>query len=171
MGGSFQGGNAVVESVVTIPGANGSGQFQDSTGRDEVLIIVKRTINGTTKRFIEFLEKDYETEDAQEDAYYVDSMITLDSPVTITGATAASPVVITAPTHGFSDADEVRHTDVKGMTELNTNTYKVANKTANTYELTSPDDDSNIDGTAFTAYISGGKANKKVTAISGLDHL
>ncbi|KKM81473.1 hypothetical protein LCGC14_1329460 [marine sediment metagenome] len=171
LGGSFQGGNAVVESVVTIPGANGSGQFQDSTGRDEVLIIVKRTINGTTKRFIEFLEKDYETEDAQEDAYYVDSMITLDSPVTITGATAASPVVITAPAHGFSDADEVRHTDVKGMTELNTNTYKVANKTANTYELTSPDDDSNIDGTAFTAYISGGKANKKVTAISGLDHL
>ena len=171
LGGSFEGGDAVVESVAVIPGDNGSGQTQDSTNRDEIWIIVKRTINSTQKRFVEFFERDYETGDAIEDAYYVDSMITLDTPLTITGATKASPVVVTATAHGFSDADEVRLTDIKGMTELNTNTYKVANKAANTFELTSPEDDSNIDGTAFTTYISGGKANKKVTAVTGLGHL
>ena len=170
-GGSFEGGDPVVESVVVIPGDNGAGQTQDSTARSEVWVIVKRTINSTTKRFVEFLERDFETGDAVEDAYYIDSMITLDTPLTITAATKASPVVITAAAHGFSDADEVRITDVKGMTELNTNTYKVANKATNTFELTSPDDDSNIDGTGFTTYISGGKANKKVTAITGLGHL
>ncbi len=74
---------------------------------------------------------------------------------TITGATAADPVVITATAHGFSDGDEIRINDVLGMTELNTNKYLVANKAANTFEL-NDFDSTTIDGTAFTAYTSGG---------------
>lgn len=171
IGGTFDGGDAVVESVAVIPGGNGSGQTQDSTSRDEVWMIVKRTINGVTKRYIEFLERDFETGEAQEDAYYVDSMITLDSPETVSGATKASPVVLTITGTTFSNDDEVRITEIKGMTELNGNSYKVANKDTNTIELISIDDDSNIDGTNFTTYISSGKANKKITAVSGLDHL
>ena len=68
----------VVESVAVIPGNNGSGQTQYSSDRDEVWIIVKRTINGATKRYIEFFEADYENGDDQEDAYYLDSMLTYD---------------------------------------------------------------------------------------------
>ena len=170
LGGSFNGTDAVVESVAVIPGDNGAGQVQDSTSRDEIWIIVKRTINGATKRYIEFFERDYETGHAQEDAYYADSLITFDSPLTITGATAASPVVLSV-TNSLSNGAEIRVTDVVGMTELNGNTYKVANRTAGTIELTRPDDDTNIDGTAFTAYISDGKVNEKVTALSGFDHL
>lgn len=87
VGGSFSTGDAVVESVVTIPGANGSGQVADSTERDEVWIIVKRTINGSTKRYIEVLERDFETSHDQEDAFYADSLITYDGTATasITG--------------------------------------------------------------------------------------
>ena len=77
-GGSFGTGDAVVESVAIVPGDNGSGQTQDSTSRDEVWITVKRTINGETKRYVEFLERDYETGEDQEDAYYADSLITYD---------------------------------------------------------------------------------------------
>lgn len=173
LGGSFDGGDAVVESVVTIPGSNGAGQIQDSTARNEVWVIVKRTINGSTMRYIEFFERDYEDGHAQEDAYYVDSCITLDNPVVITDATRADPVVITATSHGYSNGDDIRHTDfVGGMTELNGQTYRVANQTANTYELTSPDTGDDIDGTGFAvAYISGGIANRKITAIAGIDHL
>ena len=82
-------GHAVVESVTVIPGADGSGQTKDSSERDEVWLIVKRTINGATVRYIEFLELDYTTGDAQEDAYYVDSMLTYDGTVTtsLTGLT------------------------------------------------------------------------------------
>ncbi len=79
LGGVFGSGNSVVESVTVIPGTNGSGQVQDSTSRDEVWLIVKRTINGATKRYVEFFEQSFETGDAQEDAYFVDSMVTYDS--------------------------------------------------------------------------------------------
>ena len=73
--------HAVVESVVVIPGADGSGQTKDSSERDEVWLIVKRTINGATKRYVEFFELDYSTGDDQEDAYYLDSMLTYDGTV------------------------------------------------------------------------------------------
>jgi hypothetical protein len=78
IGGSFGGGDAVVESVAVIPGADGTGQVQDSEDRDEVWLVVKRTIDGATKRYIEVMERDYENGHDQEDAYYLDSLITYD---------------------------------------------------------------------------------------------
>ena len=59
------GGSGIVESVCVIPAP-------DRT-RDELWMIVKRTINGSTKRYVEYLEKEYQTGDAQADAFYVDS--------------------------------------------------------------------------------------------------
>jgi len=87
IGGSFGTGQAVAESVSTNPGEAGAGQVQSSANRDEVWVIVKRTINGATKRYIEVLERDWETSDDQEDAYYADSLITYDGAATtsITG--------------------------------------------------------------------------------------
>lgn len=81
------------------------------------------------------------------------------SGVTITDATQADPVVVTAAGHGFSNGDEVLIQDVSGMTELNDRIFKVADKTTDTFELTddggaSPAND--IDGLLFTAYSSGG---------------
>jgi hypothetical protein len=84
LGGSFGSGDSVVESVASIPGTNGSGQTHDSTNRDEVWVIVKRTINGATKRYCEMFERDYEQGQDQEDAYYLDSMLTYDSSSTST---------------------------------------------------------------------------------------
>lgn len=264
IGGTFATGIAIAETVATIPGNDGSGQTKSSAERDEVWFVVKRTINGATKRYIEFLEGQFEgplrddfASDAawekqlisdQADAYYVDSMLSLDSPVTISGATAADPVVITATAHGFTDEGKVNIEEVVGMTELNGNpyyvatgaantfelleiedipisgattanpvvitstahglsngdmvgfrgvlgmveisgnTYKVANKTADTFELNTAGDaavdgsaftaytsggtiHAAVDGTAFTAYVSGGKARAMVTSVTGLDHL
>lgn len=103
IGGSFSGGAPVVESVAIIPGNSDAAQVLPSDERDEVWNIVKRTINGATKRYIEVHEKafegplreDYDTEAlwraavvaAQVDAFYVDSGLTYDgSPTTtITG--------------------------------------------------------------------------------------
>ena len=79
IGGEFSNDNPVVESVAVIPGTNGSGQTHDSTARDEVWIIVKRTINGDTKRYVEFFERDHTTEFDHEDAFYIDSGVTYDS--------------------------------------------------------------------------------------------
>lgn len=137
--------------------------------RDAVYVIVKRTINGVTKRYVERLEK-REEKDAR-DAFYVDSGLTLDTPSTISGATRAKPVVITDVAHGYSNADLVDISDVVGMIEINDRQFKIANTTANTYELTDQFDDTTIDGTGFTDYVSGGESRKAVTAISGLTHL
>lgn len=71
---------------------------------------------------------------------------------TISGATAANPVVITATGHTLSNGDEVFISDVVGMTELNGRWFTVANAGANDFEL------SGIDGTGYTTYSSGGEA-------------
>ena len=53
-----------VESVCVI---------QDPTGTfDEVWMIVSRTINGATKRYVEYMTKLWETNDLLKDAFYVD---------------------------------------------------------------------------------------------------
>ena len=101
----------------------------------------------------------------------------------ISGATRANPVVITAVAHGLSNSDVVGIFNAGGMTEINGKTFTVANKTADTFEL------SGVDGTgyttftssgdihhatnssAFTTYISGGQARQRATVITGLSHL
>ncbi len=71
---------------------------------------------------------------------------------TITGATQANPVVITSANHSLLNGQNVLIENVVGMTELNGNTYEVANVADNTFELLG------INGTGFTAYTSGGTA-------------
>tara|TARA_R110000851_G_scaffold3093_1_gene12511 strand:+ start:888 stop:2918 length:2031 start_codon:yes stop_codon:yes gene_type:complete len=73
---------------------------------------------------------------------------------TITGITAANPGVVTAGNHPFSNGDLVRITDVVGMVELNGNSYTVANKATNTFQL------SGTNTSAFTSYGSAGTATK-----------
>jgi hypothetical protein len=151
-----------VESVATIPAADGT--------RDELWIVVKRYINGQTKRYVEFLTKLFEDTDDQQDAFFVDCGASYDVPITMTAATKASPVVITAASHGLVDGDKIRIAEVKGMTEINGTTYVVANKTANTFELNDSSGNA-INGTNFTTYVSGGEVRKLITTISGLSHL
>lgn len=50
------GGAAVVESISVIPGNNDAGQVYNSINRDEVWLIVRRTIGGVTKRYVEMME-------------------------------------------------------------------------------------------------------------------
>ena len=83
----FVHGPAKCKSVEAIPGQDGSGQTQNSIDRDEIWVINERTINNSTKQHIEFFERDFETGQDQEDAYYADSLLTYDSTSTtsITG--------------------------------------------------------------------------------------
>ena len=153
-------GQSYIESVCSIP----------ENGGDSLYLVVHRRINGVDVRYQERL-RDRRFSDIK-DAFFVDCGVTFNNPVTITGITAADPVVVTAPSHGFNDGDEVDISDVLGMTEVNDIRYRVANKTANTFELqTFETPFTDIDGTGFTAYESGGVVRKAVTTISGLTHL
>ena len=84
----------------------------------------------------------------------------LEAAKTITAATAANPVVVTSAAHGYANGDEVLISGVVGMTQLNGRRFIVANKAANTFELTSQVTGANVDGTAFGAYTSGGSAQR-----------
>lgn len=90
--------------------------------------------------------------------YYQRSPVLTGTTTAITGITAANPPVVTSAGHGYSNGDEVFITGVAGMTEVNNRWFVVANKTASTYELTTIHGD-NVDGSAYTAYSSGGTAD------------
>jgi hypothetical protein len=149
--------DAVVESVAVIPAADGT--------RDEVWMIVKRYVNGGVKRYIEYMTAFFEDNIEQKDAFFVDSGLTYDAPLTITGITQANPAVVTSNGHLLSNGNVVLLSGVKGMTEVNGETFTVANAAANTFELTG------INSTAYTTYVSGGEIRKYITTVSGLWHL
>lgn len=142
----------------------------DGSGGQELWVVVRRNINGSDVRYIEYLDSTFDFELRQEDGGFADSMLTLDNPITMTGATQAEPVVITAASHGLSNGDQVRITQVEGMTDLNGRVYTVANANTNDFELTD-DAGNDIDGTSFAAYISGGEVRELVGSVSGLEHL
>ncbi|MFA5499490.1 MAG: ubiquitin-activating E1 FCCH domain-containing protein [Candidatus Omnitrophota bacterium] len=151
-------GNGYYESICIIkkPGAD-----------DEIWVSVKRNINGVEKRFIEYFAPEYFDDDW--DANCLDASLTYDQPKIITGATNASPVVITSALHGFVNGDQVKIDNVEGMTELNGYFFLIKNATANTFELTDLAG-VNIDGSDYGNYLSGGEVRKMVETISGLDH-
>lgn len=61
MGGSFGTGDAVVESMASLPASTVTGKRD----QDELWLIVKRTINGQTRRYIEVLDRMFEGVDAE----------------------------------------------------------------------------------------------------------
>ena len=85
----------------------------------------------------------------------VESLTTASSH-TISGATAANPVVITATGHSLKEGQQVTIASVGGMTELNGNVYTVRNPGTNDFELYDTDGTTSIDGSGFSAYSSGG---------------
>lgn len=98
------GGNGFVESISVIPAPDGS--------REEVWLQVRRTINGVTRRFIEYIEKDWDsTTDLVTDMCYLDAMSSFSGYIngTLTWPVAAntvnSSVTFTATTYSFVAGD------------------------------------------------------------------
>ena len=63
IGGEYDGGQTIVESIATLP---------NEATEDELYMVVKRTIDGATKRYVEKLNV-FEFGDQTTDAYFVDS--------------------------------------------------------------------------------------------------
>lgn len=67
MGGSFEGGHAVVDSIAVIPDPEGE--------YDELWAVIKRTINGATKRYIERMYRTFDEDIILEDGVFLDSIL------------------------------------------------------------------------------------------------
>lgn len=146
-----------IESVAVVP--NGT------SNEDEIWMCVKRDIGGSTKRFIEYTDAIYFS--TKEDCHYVDSGVEshISGHATISAITAASPPVVTASGHGFSNGNSILVRGVVGMTEVNDLTFTIASVATDTFAL------SGIIGSGYTAYISGGTAYLASAEVSGLAHL
>ena len=141
---------------------------------DQIWTIVKREIDGSTKRYIELFAEGNGEDDLDG---FSDSYLTLDENKAITGITNANPAVITSTSHGLSDGDLIIIKDLvdplesdldaskTNMSTLNGGIYTVANKTSNTFEL------SDVDTSNYNSYGSSGNVWERVTSVSGLDHL
>ena len=181
MGGSFASGDTVVDSVAVIP-------TPDET-EDTPWFIVKRTINGVTKRYVEFGERQFRPDidsrsskaariAALDQAKFLDSHLTLNTPLGggVTGITSASPPVVdTVSAHTLVNGDTLKLRDVVGllgaagdenMSLVNNKSFTAANVTATSFELAGED---------FTAaaevYATGGTVRKERLTVSGLGHL
>lgn len=64
------GGGGIIESVATVPSPDGV--------RDELWMVVRRTIDGSTVRYVEYLTPPFERGDTPEDAIYLDCALTYD---------------------------------------------------------------------------------------------
>lgn len=85
---------------------------------------------------------------------------TLGAPLTITGASATNPVVITSTTHGLVAGRKVFIDNVGGMTELNGRYFTVGTVATDTFELVGED------GSGYTAYTTGGTAEPQVELVT-----
>lgn len=85
--------------------------------------------------------------------------LVLEPAIAITGASQTNPVVITAA-NSYANGDEVFITGVNGMTQLNVNRYIVAGVTGANFQL------SGINGTAYSAYTSGGSVARIFTLVT-----
>lgn len=170
--GYTQSGPGVFETAALLP--------QDAAD-DMGCVVVKRVINGVTKRYVEYFTPEFFTYDW--DPVRVDAALTLDIPLTITGITNASPGVITSAAHGLVNGNQIKIDNITnysvqaydgsltyGLVGLNTNVYLVANVTINTFTLTDLSGTA-INTTAMGTYIGGGQVRKMNTVFSGLDHL
>lgn len=148
---------------------------------DQAYFVVRRTINGTSVRYIERTDDRRFTD--VKDCFFVDSGKTFDSPIAISAATQASPVVLTVPSgHGLAANDEVDISDITWVPDVDTNDtesqpmqlnggrFKVKVATATNISLKDLDD-VDVDGTAFNAYVEGGNIRKAVTTLLGFHHL
>jgi len=77
---------------------------------------------------------------------------------TITGITRASPAVVTAVGHGFSNGDTVYIAGVSGMHQVNSRSFTVAGATGNTFQL------QGVNSGSYNSYSSGGGATRCINS-------
>ena len=149
VGGSFDGGNAVVENIATIPG---------DLDEDQIWMGVRRTINGATKRYIEYI-RDFDFGTDVTDARFVDSSLTYTGETsTLNGAiTSGATTIALADASAFASSGAI-----KIGTEVITYTGKSTNDlTGCTRSVVG----------AAAAHSSGATVTQAALTLSGLTHL
>ena len=149
IGGVFGTGDAIVESIATIPG---------DLDEDQVWVVVKRTVNSATKRYIEYI-KDFDFGTDVNNAIFVDSSLTFTGVTsTLAGAEAADQTTIT-----LADASSFPSS---GAIKIGTEVITYSGKSTN--DLTGCS--RGVVGDP-AAHSSGATVTQATLSLSGLNHL
>ena len=147
------GSTALVESVAVIP----------RTNQDQVWVVVKRTINGSTRRYIEYLDEEFVNRD-KTDAIFVDSAIeiaTTKPAATLTpSAVTGSAITLTAGSSVFAS------TEVGRIVKGNSGTAVITAYTSGTVVTAEV-----LIDFSSTSAIASQSWTLSVSSISGLKHL
>ena len=95
------GGSGIVECVESIPNPSGK--------QDDLWMIVRRTISGQTRRYIEYVEADFDEESALPDAFFVDSGLTYEGTfvTTVSGLSHLEGQTVSVLVDGATHPDRV----------------------------------------------------------------
>ena len=88
--------------------------------------------------------------------FWVDGVLLTNSQKQITGISTSNPTLVTSPSHGFSNGDQVVVSGVRGMTKVNNRTYTVINASTNTFQL------QGFNGSMLDPYTGGGVVGRIV---------
>lgn len=135
--------DGVYESVATVPYNN----------EDRIFCVVKRTINGTTKRYVEYFQ------DGRETDCCILGAVTENAVAAISWA--AGVVTVTQNAHGYSTGDKIRLSSFTPSGYNGEVTITVTGANSYTYALATDPGAATVLGTAA----------KATTAWSGLSHL
>jgi hypothetical protein len=150
----------LIESIAVI-----SGQNQE----DQVVVVVNRTINGVTERYVEYFMPQ-ELFSQLSNAFFVHCGLQFIGvgPFAITNITQANPAVVTAPGHTLTNGMSISIQNVLGMTQANTDpltAWTVAGVSGDTFQL------SGIDSTIWSPYTSGGSVEQVTNQLTGMTYL
>ena len=150
---------------------------------DAAYFVVQRIVNGQVVRYIERTSS-RQFKDVQ-DCYFVDAGLTYDRSIEVTNVAKGEATTITTDAvHGLSVGYEINFSDIQWAKEydeffgeipldqLNNRKYKVKSvPSTKTFTIGDFDDNSNVDSSTFTKYLSGGKVRNMVQTLHGLWYL
>lgn len=176
------------EDVVAWHEHTTDGEFESvccvTEGRDEIpYVVVKRTINGSTVRYIEYMEKDWDSEDSTL-AYYLDCGVQEERPLTpfvtpgdvIVQSGGTATVLYIAATHGLVDGELaiLRGVSVdtgSGTVDWDGYIFEVGVIDPTTAYIKDATTGLDIDSTGWTFTLTDATVQVWDTTVSGLDHL
>lgn len=158
---------AFVEQAGVVPGQEASD--------DEVWLLVRRVVNGQSRRYLERLQPFFTPRDPDnptaEDAWLVDCALPFGTVKAITSLSRANPAVVTIAGHGYANGDVLTCRSNSGPAgQRLAGPYIVRNATTNTFNL--EQNGALLDTSGWADFFDfAGTCAKQVSTLSGLAHL
>lgn len=166
----------LVTSMGVIPSGDGT--------YDELWLVTRRYINGSSVGVVEYMSRNFDDYQPQEQSYHFDCGVTYNSSIVVTGISNAVRAMVSSPNHGLQNSSVVRFYNTVGLNNVSTNsngvlmssnvvneiTFVVASAAVNSFFI--QDFQGNFINTASSSiWVGSSVVNQLITQIAGLNFL